>query len=135
VKGFQEKPPLALAERLFRNGSLWNTFVMVGQARTFLEMARETVPALLEVFEPERVMRDPTGEVRIPELVYDRIAPTDFARQVLSAATDRLLSLRLTGIEWNDLGDPGRVLATLADQKCDPPAWAKLWPRVSTAAA
>jgi mannose-1-phosphate guanylyltransferase len=135
VTGFQEKPPLALAERLFRNGSFWNTFVMVGQARSFLEMARDTVPALLEEFESEPIVQNPSGEVRIPDSVYGRIPSTDFARQVLSAATDRLLSLRLSGIEWNDLGDPGRVLATLAEQNRDLPGWAKRWPGVSAAAA
>jgi mannose-1-phosphate guanylyltransferase len=135
VKRFQEKPALAVAEDLFRSGSLWNTFVMIGHARTILEMARDTVPALLEVLESGRVMQNPGGEIRIPDSVYDRITPTDFSRQVLSAATDRLLTLRLTGIEWNDLGDPSRVLATLADQKHDLPGWAKQWPRVSMAAA
>jgi mannose-1-phosphate guanylyltransferase len=128
VKGFQEKPPLAVAENLFRRGSLWNTLVMVGRARSFLEMARGTVPTLLEEFESEPVMQDPSGEVRIPDSVYDRITPTDFSREVLSAATDRLLTLRLSGVEWNDLGDPGRVLTTLADQKRDLPGWAKHCP-------
>jgi mannose-1-phosphate guanylyltransferase len=124
VKGFQEKPALAVAEDLFRSGSLWNTFVMIGHARTFLEMARDTVPALLQVFESERVAQTPSCEVLIPDSVYDRIVPADFSRQVLSAATDRLLTLRLSNLEWNDLGDPGRVLATLAEQKRDLPRWA-----------
>jgi mannose-1-phosphate guanylyltransferase len=91
VKRFQEKPALAVAENLFRSGSLWNTFVMIGHARTILEMARDTVPALLEVLESERVMQNPGGEIRIPDSVYDRIPPIDFSRQVLSVATDRLL--------------------------------------------
>jgi mannose-1-phosphate guanylyltransferase len=135
VKGFHEKPVFPVAESLFRNGSLWNTFVMIGRARTFLNMARDTVPGLLEVFESERMIPGPSGEVQIPDSVYDRIPPTDFSRQVLSVATDRLLTLQLSNVEWNDLGDPDRVLATLAGQGCDLPAWAKLWPRVSMAVA
>ena len=96
---------------------------------------RRRTAALLEVLESERMMQSPSGEVRIPDSVYDRIAPTDFSRQVLSAATDRLLTLRLAGIVWNDLGDPGRVLATVANQERDLPGWAKHWPRVSMATA
>jgi mannose-1-phosphate guanylyltransferase len=135
VKGFQEKPSLAVAENLFRRGSLWNTLVMVGQARSFLEMARDAVPFLLEVLESEGATQRPGEEIRIPDSVYDRITPTDFSREVLSAATDRLLTLRLSGVEWNDLGDPGRVFATLADQKRELPGWARRLSRVSMAAA
>lgn len=132
VRGFQEKPPLPLAEVLFRAGSLWNTFVMVGHARTFLEMARATVPTLVEALESWDITM-PSGEIRIPDAVYNRIAPTDFARQVLSEATDRLLALQLANIEWGDLGDPYRLLVTLLEQNGELPSWAKLWPSGNSA--
>jgi mannose-1-phosphate guanylyltransferase len=132
VKGFHENPPLAVAQDLFRAGSLWNTFVMVGRARSFLGMAQDAVPALLQVFESESARRGPDGEIRIADSVYDRIAPTDFSRQILSAATDRLLALRLSGIEWSDLDDPHQVLATLAGGQRNLPGWAMRW---STSAA
>jgi mannose-1-phosphate guanylyltransferase len=132
VRGFREKPPLPLAEALFRAGSLWNTFVMVGHVCTFLEMAWATVPSLLQVLESPEVTSFPSGEIRIPDAVYDRIAPMDFSRQVLSVATDRLLALRLANIEWSDLGEPYRVLATLLEKNGDLPSWAKLWPGANT---
>src|SRR6516162_5140595 len=46
VKGFQEKPSLALAEALLGGGSLWNTSVMVGHVGAFLAIAWATVPSL-----------------------------------------------------------------------------------------
>jgi hypothetical protein len=98
-------------------------------------MARDTVPELLEAFESENVKTDLGGEIRIADAVYDQVAPTDFSRQVLTAATKPLLALRFSNIDWNDLGDPARVLATLAGGKRDLPGWAKNWPRVSAAAA
>ena len=132
VGAFQEKPPLAVAEALFRAGSLWNTFVMVGPVCTFLEMAWDTVPNLLQELQSPEVASSPSGEIRIPDAVYDRIGTTDFSREVLSSATDRLLALRLSNVEWSDLGDPYRVLVTLLEKNGALPSWAKLWPEANT---
>ena len=128
VNGFQEKPPLALAQSLLRSGSLWNTFVMVGHVHTFLEMARGTVPSLLQVFQSMKAASLSDGEIRIPDSIYDGIAPTDFSRHILAVATDKLLALRLENIEWSDLGDPYRVLVTLLEKNGSLPSWASLWP-------
>ena len=131
VGAFQEKPPLTQAQTLLRNGSLWNTFVMVGRVSAFLEMVRATVPGLLQDMDSWQATM--TGEeTQIPDAVYNRITSTDFSRQVLSAATDRLLALRLAGVEWSDLGDPYRVLVTLVEKNGYLPSWAKLWPDAST---
>jgi mannose-1-phosphate guanylyltransferase len=121
VKGFHENPSLAVARDLFRNGSLWNTFVMVGRAHSFLQMARDTVPALLKLFESENARQESGGEIRIADGIYDQIAPTDFSRHVLTSVADRLMALRLSNIEWSELGDPAKR--------------ATKQPRVSTAAA
>lgn len=131
VGAFREKPPLPQAEALLKAGSLWNTFVMVGRVSAFLEIGHATVPGLLQVLESWQVAT-PGGEIRIPDAVYDRIASTDFSRQVLSAATDRLLALRLADVEWSDLGDPYRVLVTLLEKNGYLPDWAKLWREEST---
>ena len=131
VGAFREKPPLRQAEVLLRAGSLWNTFVMVGRVSAFLEIGRATVPGLLQVLESWQGTTT-SGEIRIPDAVYNQIASTDFSRQVLSAATDRLLALRLADVEWSDLGDPYRVLVTLLEKNGYLPSWAKLWPEAST---
>ena len=140
MEGLREKLSPPLADARFRSGSLWNTFVMVGRVSTLLEMASAAVPRLLRTLKSWEVSL-PTGEIRILDIVYDRIAPTDFSRQVLSSATDRLLALRMSDVEWTDLGDPYRVLVTLLEKHGDLPSWAKLWPnpesvpRAATASA
>jgi mannose-1-phosphate guanylyltransferase len=131
VGAFQEKPQLPQAEALLKAGSLWNTFVMVGSVSAFLEIGWATVPDLLQVLESWQVTTT-SEEIRIPDAVYNRIASTDFSRQVLSAATDRLLALRLADVEWSDLGDPYRVLVTLLEKNGYLPSWAKFWPDAST---
>jgi len=128
VRDLQERPALPVAEKLFKAGALWNTFVMVGHVCTFLELAWATVPGLIQALESREAVGFPRGEIRIPDAVYDRTAATDFTRQVLCSATDRLLTLRLSNVEWNDLGDPYRVLVTLLEKTGQLPQWAKLWP-------
>ena len=127
VTAFHEKPSFGVAERLLRGGSLWNTFVMVGHVQAFLELASESVPRLLEVFQSERMRTPKGGEIRITDRLYDRIDPTDFSRQVLSPGVKRLVTLPLSDVEWNDLGDPERVFSTLLASNTRLPPWAVHW--------
>jgi mannose-1-phosphate guanylyltransferase len=127
VQGFREKPTLAVAENLYRSGSLWNMFVMVGHVRTFLDIASSTAPELTRALKSHLTTLPVESQVRIPDHFYNQIAPTDFSRQVLTSVSHRLLALRLHDLEWSDLGDPYRVLATLVDRDGDLPSWAKLW--------
>src|SRR5271165_248893 len=127
VQGFKEKPTLAVAENLYKTGSLWNMFVMVGHVHAFLDIASQTMHHLLTALEPHLTVTRSNNEIRIPDQLYNQIAATDFSSQVLASVTDRLLALRLHKLEWSDLGDPYRVLATLVERDGDLPAWAKLW--------
>lgn len=127
VCAFHEKPPRLMAEQLFNSGALWNTFVMIGQVKAFLEMAWTAVPGLLEVFQAAMRSAHCNGETRIPDSLYDWVSPSDFSRQVLSPAARRLVALRLENLEWHDLGDPDRVLSTLLDRSSELPAWASNW--------
>jgi hypothetical protein len=101
---------------------------MVGHVRAFLEMAWATVPRLMDALESEAIVSRPGAEVQIPESIYNRIDPTDFSTQVLTPAASELLALRLKNIEWNDLGDPYRVLVTLLETSGRLPDWARFWP-------
>lgn len=127
VTGFHEKPSLRVAEHLLSRGSLWNTFVMVGHVHAFVELAREFAPHLLEAFESEPMPPPLGGEVRIADRLYDRIAPMDFSRQILSPGASRLVTLPLGSVEWNDLGDPDRVFSTLLAMDARLPSWAVRW--------
>lgn len=127
VRRFQEKPPLQVAARLLRSGSLWNTFVMVGRVQAFLELALESVPELMQALWPARMRPAEGGETRIGDWLYDQVSPTDFSRQVLSPGVARLVSLTLGDIEWDDLGDPDRVISVVARTMQELPSWAVRW--------
>ncbi len=114
VRGFEEKPDMNLARKLFKRGCLWNTFVMVGTVAAFLQIIRANVGELLELLGSARMW---TGEeTHIEHSLYGRVPPVSFSVDVLSATeTSRLAVLRLKQAGWSDLGDPGRALLAIRD--------------------
>jgi mannose-1-phosphate guanylyltransferase len=109
VRRFWEKPPLAVAERLLAQGSLWNSFVMLGSAKTILQMAEATVPDLLEAFAPLRNLPSPARDGAL-DTIYAALPPRDFSRDILERSPGRLVALRVADVEWTDLGTPRRVI-------------------------
>lgn len=127
IRSFVEKPNRAVADRLYRSGAVWNTFVMVGRVMAFLWAAFVSMPDVLYTLSESLPAADEHGDVRIAAAVYDGIHTSDFSRQVLAPNTHRLLALRLQNLEWHDLGHPDRVVSVLRARKDWTPAWLHLW--------
>jgi mannose-1-phosphate guanylyltransferase len=126
VRGFHEKPPQPLAQFLLEQGSLWNTFVMVGKVFAFLEIICSALPGVLKTFQQFSARRAPNEELRIDDSLYARMPSTDFSRQVLSMETQRLIVQRLGPVTWSDLGDCDRAVVALS--RCgQEPEWATSW--------
>ncbi|MCU1337753.1 MAG: putative Nucleotidyl transferase [Bryobacterales bacterium] len=124
VRRFCEKPSLHAARELLHRGSLWNTFVMVGHVRAFLEMVNAALAHVLDHFRTNQLW---TGsEVHIQDSFYDRIPSVDFSREVLSVQTPRLVALQMRRTGWSDLGNPERVMAVLEAAGLEP-GWMKKW--------
>lgn len=104
VKKFWEKPDAMLASSLMQRGCLWNSFVMVGRVEALLKMTRAALPELYAAF---------TASEDITEL-YSQIEDANFSHQVLAARPEDLMVMRVGDVGWSDLGEPNRVLATLA---------------------
>ena len=116
VHKFWEKPSHHQAETLLNRGCVWNTFVTVGRATTFLDLLCSEVPnAVLAL---SRAIVDNTLEVE-----YDSLATVDFSRDVLAHVPHRLLVLHDRVSGWVDLGSPARVLDTLSRNAIQP-QWA-----------
>jgi mannose-1-phosphate guanylyltransferase len=131
VGGFREKPSVQVAQELMNRGSVWNTFVMVGHVRAFLDMFESAVPELLDAFQDVQAWNG--GETHIGESLYQRIVTVDFSRHVLSVEPRRLLALRAGPMGWNDLGHPDRVLAVLRQNGAQP-WWLPQWQLSATSA-
>lgn len=127
VRGFEEKPQLCTADRLFRSGALWNTFVMVGNVRTFLWMAFLCEPGLVTSLAEWPAGAVDSDEIDVPASLYEKLPTADFSRQVLSHNAHRLIALRLERMEWHDLGHPDRVFSVLRSHREDVPPWMRAW--------
>lgn len=112
VDRFEEKPPAELARELLDAGALWNTFVMVGQARCLWQLASEHLPAQAKLFEAYVRDVDTPSETRTLALSYRSMAYADFSRDVLHRAKG-LRAVTLEPCGWNDWGTPKRVLDSL----------------------
>jgi mannose-1-phosphate guanylyltransferase len=105
VNRFWEKPSVHVAQMLLARGCLWNTFVMIGRAKTFLDMLNSTSSDLLASF--ETIGRH--GGAKTLEDLYAKLPSGDFSLQVLSVCAPYLTVLAMGNIGWSDLGTPERV--------------------------
>jgi mannose-1-phosphate guanylyltransferase len=116
VNRFWEKPSAATAQALLSHGCLWNTFVIAGRARTFLEVIGSAAPHALESLRPLAGSMSREEETARAAALYEALSTGDFSREVLTRCPDRLAVLRMEGAGWGDLGTPEGVLAAI--QRC-----------------
>lgn len=110
VQRFWEKPNATLAATLMERGCLWNSFVMVGCVDSLLRMTQAAVPALYADF----AALAPKFETAALAELYSRIGEINFSQEVLAQRPQDLAVMRVGDVGWSDLGEPARVLATLA---------------------
>jgi len=116
VNRFREKPSSWVARELFNRGCLWNTFVVVGRAQTFLDVLQSAAPSVCGAFEELKSMPEGEAEWECASRIYAGGLSGDFSHDVLAASTGRLAVLALGNAGWSDLGTPERVRA-VADSK------------------
>ncbi|HET7451199.1 MAG TPA: sugar phosphate nucleotidyltransferase [Thermoanaerobaculia bacterium] len=125
VTRFREKPEWDEARVWLENGSLWNTFVIVGRASTILEVAQTASRPTLEACErAAHAARACHGAVL--EELYEQLPMVDFSRAILERSTDRLVVSRLPSGIWSDLGTPERVFRSLTEAGTAIPEWMRL---------
>lgn len=124
VGRFWEKPSPARARMLLARGCLWNSFVMVARVPALLAVIRRTIPRLYYPFSVAGPAMDTLFEAEAIRTLYFQIPSTNFSREVLAARPANLAVLPVSGVGWSDLGNPRRVLATLARTRFHP-HWAQ----------
>jgi mannose-1-phosphate guanylyltransferase len=113
VRRFWEKPSPERALSFWRSGFLWNSFVMVTQVASLLELLRDALPDLYASFEEIRCDLGTAREQQAIEALYEKLGEVSFSDEVLGKAPDNLAVLPVTGVEWSDLGEPQRVFEIL----------------------
>jgi mannose-1-phosphate guanylyltransferase len=115
VKSFWEKPSAETAQNLLVKGCLWNSFVMVGKVGTFLAAIEKHAPDLYRAFAAASKVFGTRAENTILRSLYAWIAETNFSSDILQKCDEELFVLRVGDVVWSDLGEPQRVLGTLAN--------------------
>lgn len=114
VRRFWEKPTVTVARKLMERGCLWNSFVMVGRIDSLLKMTYKAVPKLFQSFAAiAPTFGGPTERPALQQL-YSAISEINFSHEVLAKRPDDLSVMRVGEVGWSDLGEPARVLSTLA---------------------
>src|SRR5690349_21899719 len=114
VRKFWEKPSLTLATSLLERGCLWNSFVMVGRVDTLLKLTRAAMPELYSAFDATVPTFETAKEPHAVAELYAHIDESNFSHEVLAARPEDLMVMRVADVGWSDLGEPNRVLSTLA---------------------
>jgi mannose-1-phosphate guanylyltransferase len=114
VRKFWEKPNLNLAMSLMERGCLWNSFVMVGRVDALLKMTRAAIPEMYAAFDAVTHRFKTAAERKALAELYSQIEDSNFSHQVLAARPEDLMVMRVGDVGWSDLGEPNRVLSTLA---------------------
>jgi len=114
VSRFWEKPSAVCASDLMGRGCLWNSFIMVGRADAFLNLAQRTIPCLYSAFESVRQSFSTATEESALYGLYHSIPSSSFSDEVLTVSPQDLAVIRSSGFGWSDLGEPERVLAVQA---------------------
>ena len=112
VNRFWEKPSFSQAETLLDAKCLWNTFVMIGTGRAFLDLLNSQIPDLVRHVSDKLAIGD-------LEAAYRDVRTVDFSQEVLGQRPDRLLVLRDAASGWADLGNSARVIDTLVQNRID----------------
>ena len=114
VRRFWEKPNKMLAQVLQLRGCLWNSFVMVASVQALLDIIESAIAELYRSFAGLTPLFGGAAEAKAIERLYDGLEEVNFSHQVLALKPERLAVLKVTGVRWNDLGEPKRVMALLA---------------------
>lgn len=113
VRRFWEKPSHLLAQMLQLRGCLWNSFVMVSSVTGLLEVIESAVSDLYRHFACVRPLLGTGREAKMVNRLYEGLCESNFSHQVLALRPERLAVLKVSGMRWNDLGEPRRVMASL----------------------
>ncbi len=116
VHRFWEKPLPALAQTLLVRGCLWNSFVMVARVASLLALIEDALSDLYHAFLRIWPALNTPHEREVIQDLYAQLPSTNFSDQVLVTRPEDLAVLRVSGVRWSDLGEPNRVLTTMAQQ-------------------
>jgi mannose-1-phosphate guanylyltransferase len=87
---------------------------MVGRVDALLKMTQAALPEMFAEFAAIRPAFETTAEHEALAELYAQMEETNFSHEVLAVRPEDLMVMRVADVGWSDLGEPNRVLSTLA---------------------
>ena len=109
VQKFWEKPSYDIAEALLINGSLLNTFVLVGKSSAFIKYMQQCIPDVYHAFDMISADINTPREKFIVESQFQYIPRENFSISVLQKIPQHLRVMEATDIHWSDWGEEERI--------------------------
>lgn len=103
-----------MAVDLWKRGLLWNSFVLVGEVGALLDLFAKMIPPVYNSFAQIKDLLNTSLETDAIEELFASLPSVNFSEAILAGCRSGLSVLPTTGVDWNDLGDPSRVMSTLA---------------------
>ena len=122
IRRFWEKPSEEKARICLEAGCLWNTFVLVGKAATFLRAGRDAVPEVDRRLTRADAFLGTDEEAWAFHHAYTLMPKANFSRAVLEPCPPFLAVAAMPRMVWSDLGTPRRVFELVGSAQ-DRPAW------------
>jgi mannose-1-phosphate guanylyltransferase len=113
IRRFWEKPSREVAQVLYAEGYLWNTFVFAARVAAVLSAGRECAPSLYDPLAALRAFAGSEHERWAIRHAYALAPKVNFSRAILEACSQPLAVSKIPGLTWCDLGSPARVVKTL----------------------
>jgi mannose-1-phosphate guanylyltransferase len=124
IRRFWEKPSADMARSCLEAGCLWNTFILVGKARTLVRAGQEALPEVADRLARIGRFRGTEHEGWAVQQAYALMPRANFSRSILEPAPPCLAVSQLPGVTWSDLGSPRRVLQVIRSLGMTP-SWAQ----------
>ena len=86
---------------------------MVASVQALLGIVESAIPQLYISFVGLAPFLGTPEETNLIRTLYERMTEANFSHQVLAHRPEQLAVLKVTGVRWNDLGEPKRVMASL----------------------
>lgn len=121
VVAFHEKPSDVQARRYMQLGFVWNTFILVVDLQTLLEVGYRHLPEMSERLARIVPFSGTADEAFAVHQAFALMPPANFSKAILEACPPLLAASALPGVTWSDLGTPRRVLELIRTARLTPP--------------
>jgi mannose-1-phosphate guanylyltransferase len=117
IASFVEKPDYHAAQKLAREGALWNTMLMVFNISALFELVHAVCPAIFSAMQPIYDAIGTPDEEPVTQEIYQDLLSTNFSKEILEPLAhdfpSRLVAFPVRNVLWSDWGSETRILEIL----------------------